>query len=312
MAVARYPAEQVAVVVERLAALLAGGGPPADAWARLAAFTEHEPEPRPRRRRAAATVPMEQRLARAVAQGEDPASFLRQDDHEAWRALGALWQLTERTGAPLGASLRQLAAGFRDLGASEREIAVALAGPAATARLVMVLPFIGIALGSVLGFDTFGVLFGGIVGWVLLVAGLLLLLAAWWWNRVLVRRASRHPRTPGFGLDLVATGMSSGNDARQVLTETAHTLRDFQLERSGLERAQPIIELAAAAGVAAGELLRGEAALERRQARTEAAQSAARLGTALMLPLGACILPAFLALGVAPVLIAVLQHSMAK
>lgn len=45
MAVARYPAEQVAVVVERLAALLAGGGPPADAWARLAAFTENEPEP---------------------------------------------------------------------------------------------------------------------------------------------------------------------------------------------------------------------------------------------------------------------------
>lgn len=312
MVVTRYPAEQVAVVVERLAALLASGGPPADAWGRLAAFAEAEAEPQTRRRQKADTGPMEKRLAQAVAQGNDPASYLRHNEHEAWRALGALWQLTEQTGAPLGASLRQLAGGFRDLGASEREIAVALAGPAATARLVMVLPFIGIVLGSVLGFDTFGVLFGGVVGWMLLLVGTLLLLAAWWWNRALVSRASRHPRTPGFGLDLVATGMSSGSDAHQVLAETAHTLRDFQLERSGLDRAQPIIELAAAAGVAAGELLRGEAQLERRQARTEAAQSAARLGTALMLPLGACILPAFLTLGVAPLLIAVLQQAMSQ
>lgn len=305
-----YPAERVAIVVERLATLLQGGGAPAAAWARLAAFAESKPVRARRRSRRRADAPIELQLADAVAGGANPADVLQQHDEEAWRALGALWSFTEQTGAPLGASLQQLAAGFRDLGQSEREVAIALAGPAATARLVTVLPFVGMALGFTLGFDTFGVLVGGPVGWVLLSAGALLLVAARQWNRALIDRATQRSLTPGLGLDLIATGMHGGADAGTVAKDAAHVLGEFQLASSGVERAGPVLKLAAEAGVPAGDLLRSEAQLERQSARTAAAQAAARLGTQLMLPLGVCILPAFLALGVAPILIAVLRQAM--
>jgi tight adherence protein B len=70
----------------------------------------------------------------------------------------------------------------------------------------------------------------------------------------------------------------------------------------GLERA---LRLAWENGVAAGPLLAGLRQRLARQARREAADGAARLGVALMLPLGLCYLPAFLALGLVPVVLSI-------
>ncbi|WP_235829315.1 type II secretion system F family protein [Gulosibacter macacae] len=313
--------EEVAAVVERLATLLAGGNAPANVWPRLAAFASgevvgsNERAPLraferilPRRWRRRPHERVEARVARIVRGGGDAAAELREHPHASWRALGATWRLAERTGAPLGPALRDLAAGFRDLGQSERDVSVALSGPASTSRLVTALPLIGVALGALLGFDTLGVLTGEPVGWLLVAIGVGLLVAGWWWSRTLVRRASKRPTTPGFGLDLVAMGMHGGGAADAIVSEVRSTLRAFRLEPSGIERASPVLELATGAGVPAAELLRAEASLERTRARTDAARAAAKLGVTLMLPLGVCILPAFLALGVAPLLVAVLQR----
>ncbi|NLT25248.1 MAG: hypothetical protein GXX90_01120 [Microbacteriaceae bacterium] len=303
-------AERVAATVERLATLLAGGSAPASVWPRLAAFVRDEAPPG-RRRGRRLVEPFEARVARAARQGEDAAEACRAHPHHSWRALGATWRLAERTGAPLGPALHDLASAFRDLGQSDREVSVALAGPAAAARIVTALPVIGVGLGVLLGFDTLGVLVGGPVGWLLLAIGGACFAAGWWWNRRLVAAASRRPATPGFGLDLVAMGLHGGGAADAVLRRAAESLREFDLEPSGIDRAAPILALAADAGVPAAGLLRAEAALERRRARTDAARKAARLGVQLMLPLGACILPAFLALGVAPLLVAVLAKVLA-
>ncbi|MEQ1735248.1 MAG: type II secretion system F family protein, partial [Rhodoglobus sp.] len=70
-----------------------------------------------------------------------------------------------------------------------------------------------------------------------------------------------------------------------------------------------VLELSRRAGVPAGELLRSEADEVRRAARFEAQEKAARLGVRLMLPLGLCILPAFMALGVVPLLITVVSST---
>ena len=307
--------ERVAAAVERLATLLAGGGAPASMWPRLAAFARHEAPPAGpraallgRRRGGRLAEPFEARLARAVREGADAADVCRAHPHASWRALGATWRLAEHAGAPLGPALHDLASAFRDLGQSDREVSVALAGPASAARIVTSLPLIGVGLGVLLGFDTLGVLLGGPVGWTLLAIGAALLGAGWSWNRRLVGAASRRPATPGFGLDLVAMGLHGGAPADVVARRAGEVLREFGLEPSGLARAGPILELAVDAGVPAAGLLRAEAALERRRARTDAARKAARLGVQLMLPLGACILPAFLALGVAPLLVAVLAR----
>ena len=67
-----------------------------------------------------------------------------------------------------------------------------------------------------------------------------------------------------------------------------------------------MLALSRAAGVPAIELLRASAAHTRHRARVDGRLRAARLSTRLLLPLGVCTLPAFLLLGVAPMLLSVL------
>ncbi|SJM69387.1 type II secretion system F family protein [Gulosibacter sp. 10] len=311
-----YPAEEAAAVVERLASLLAGGGAPISAWEQLAEYSRAEARAEgrdgtrrrfpPSRRRREQPERVEALVARALRGGADAAELLREHPVTAWRALGATWRVAEIAGAPLGPALRELASGFRDIGQSERDVQIALAAPSTASRMVLALPLIGLLLGTLLGFDTIGVLFGGPVGWALLAAGTLLVVLGRWWNRRMIRAASDRPSTPGFALDLVAMGMLGGGSASAVRKTVGDVLREWRLGLSGLDRAQPVLDLAVRAGVPASELLRSEAALERRRARTDAARAAQQLGVRLMLPLGACILPAFLALGVAPLVIAVL------
>ena len=69
------------------------------------------------------------------------------------------------------------------------------------------------------------------------------------------------------------------------------------------------LELSARAGVPAAELLRSEARERRRDALAAAQSSAQALSVRLMIPLGVCVLPAFMILSVVPLLLAVLGQT---
>jgi len=72
------------------------------------------------------------------------------------------------------------------------------------------------------------------------------------------------------------------------------------------ERLGPLAEALAAAwvhGSAPGPELRARAAAIRRERRRGARSAAGRLGVHLVLPLGLCFLPAFVLLGLVPVLV---------
>lgn len=78
--------------------------------------------------------------------------------------------------------------------------------------------------------------------------------------------------------------------------------------RPGLEPLTRCLGLALDTGAPGAALLR-DAASELRRRRARAAQlEASRLGVRLVLPLGLCALPAFLALGVVPVVISLADH----
>jgi tight adherence protein B len=235
---------------------------------------------------------------------------------EAWRALAAAWDVATRAGAPLSGCLRDLAAAFRELGQLHRDLTVALTGPRATARLVMVLPVVALLFGSLMGFDTLHTLFLTGPGLICLAAGSALMLGAARWNRRLVRTASAGGPAPGLELDLTAIGMTGGGS----LDGARHTARR-SAERFGLRvpgasdtGADAVIDrvlaLSARAGVPAAELLRSEAEQMRRDARTGGRQRAESLAVTLMLPLGVCVLPAFMLVGVAPLLLSVLSATL--
>ena len=70
-----------------------------------------------------------------------------------------------------------------------------------------------------------------------------------------------------------------------------------------------VLAFARAAGVPAVVLLRSEADGRRRTARAIAARRAAELETRMLLPLGLCVLPAFVLLGVVPIALAIVSST---
>jgi tight adherence protein B len=285
---------EVAGVTQRLAVLLGAGVAPASAWEHVAASTGS-------------------RVAGVV--GADPPSSLLAAASElapleagAWRGLAAAWAVATEAGAPLAPSLRAYAHSLRDLAQAQRDVRVALAAPIATARLVMALPIVGILFSFALGFDTIGVLLGTPIGWGCLAIGAGLMFAAARWNGRLVASAQPTEAAPGIECDLMAIAVSGGGSLDRALSSLHSAAARFALP-SGTGRIDGVLELSRRAGVPAAELLRAEAEEARRAARSAAQQKAAALSVRLMLPLGLCILPAFVVLGVVPLLVAVVSST---
>src|SRR5699024_10388607 len=70
------------------------------------------------------------------------------------------------------------------------------------------------------------------------------------------------------------------------------------------------LSFAHSTGAPSGSMLRAAAAQARAQRRHSAERRAEQLGVKMMLPLGACFLPAFILLGVVPVVLSMLPDSL--
>jgi tight adherence protein B len=339
------PIEQVAAITQRLAVLLSAGVSPVSAWgyllpARVAgavAATGAGPIVAGRRigpppgRADSDTTGILRAAARAAVRGDSVADAIAgqarrqsrdqrpahaaaatQAEH-AWLGLAAAWQVATGAGAPLAGCLRELAASLRELAQVQRDLEVALAAPRATARLVMVLPVIGVVFGSLMGFDSLHTLFATVPGLVCLGGGALLMLAAARWNRALVRRAAPKDLTPGLRLELMAIAMSGGGSidrSRELVRAAAERYDIASPDADADDPVDRVLDLSMRAGVPAAELLRSEAEQLRRDARSAGQRRAATLSVTLMLPLGLCVLPAFMLVGVVPLLISVLSSTL--
>jgi tight adherence protein B len=290
----------IASTVQRIAVLLAAGVAPAAAWGYLRdgelslAVAEACGD--------GAAIP------EAIVAAGTAHSVAREQD--AWRGLAMAWAVATDAGAPLAPTLREFAGSLRDLAQAQREIDVALAAPRATARLLLALPVVGILFGVLLGFDTLGTLFTTPPGWFCLGLGSGLMFAASRWNRRLVARARPQELTPGLGFDLMAIAVSGGASidraARAVRDVTDRFARAEVGDEPGIA---DTLGLSARAGVPAAELLRSGATERRRDELAKVQARAQALSVGLMIPLGVCVLPAFLVLSVVPLLIAVLEQT---
>jgi tight adherence protein B len=288
--------ERVAGVVQRLAVLTGAGIPAASAW---------------RHAVAAAGVPA---LADGLESAHDlpariaaVAGTAAPEERSAWSVLAAIWSVATETGAALAPALHRASDVLRDLAQSAREVETALAGPVATSRVVLALPLVGLLMGLVLGFDVLAV-FATVPGLFCVIAGGALIGLGVRWNRRLIRWARTQDATPGIALDLTATALAGGTSidrARQSVT-AACALAGLDVQTAEVDE---VLGFASAAGVPVVALLRAEADEHRRRARADAAARAAQLESRMLLPLGACILPAFVLLGVVPTGIAILSST---
>ncbi len=281
-----------AASVRTLAVLLQAGAVPLTAWRHLADTGD----------RHAGTV---------VARVEGGAGLTEAIEAEggAWRDLAAAWDIATTVGAPLAEVLRMISETLADAASAADEVRVALAEPAATARLLLWMPLVGLVLGFALGFDTLGIIVGTPAGGACVVVGLLLVLVARLWTGRLLVRARPRSGTPGIRPELVAVALSGGASVDRALRLVAESGSSARDDPDDEERVRVVLELSRSAGVPAAELLRASAAQRGHAARVDGRLRAVRLSTRLLIPLGVCTLPSFLLLGVAPLLLSVLAST---
>ncbi|MBP2437479.1 type II secretion system F family protein [Microbacterium amylolyticum] len=275
-----------------LAVLLEAGANPATAWRDLAVHGDE----------AAKHIVDKIDAGTSVAQ----AIASRREHAQEWGDVAAAWEVSETVGAPLADALRAIASSLRDAGELRDDTRVALAEPMASARLMAWLPVLGIVVGIGLGLDPLGVLFASPIGALCLITGLALMVGARVWTARLVRAARPRPGTPGMYEELLAIALSGGTSISRARAVVASCDEWTPAAAEASEEADRVLELSRNAGVPAAELLRASAGYARHLARTEGRLRGARLGTRLLLPMGVCTLPAFLLLGVAPMLIGIL------
>lgn len=301
----RGPAGDVRVVVMQVVALLRAGTPPGLSW------------------------------SRAVGVGVDLTGV--PDVDGLTRLLGArhaeavvaATRLALDVGAPLGRVLEQVAGTLVAEAESRAERDAALAGPRTTGRLLMWLPVVGAFLGWALGADPVATATDGGAGSVAVSLGLVLLVTGRAWTDRLVAAARGTDRSGvdiQVVLELAAAALLSGVGVPRALEATggavrgpggAALIRAAQALVLGAtwERAwtgvpselAPMVRALRGAwldGAAPGEALRAAGEQVRHERRSEARTAAARLGVRLVLPLGACYLPAFVLVGLVPVLLA--------
>lgn len=153
-------------------------------------------QPAPRALRYAADAwPELQPAATAAELGGDVPSSLRavgqRPGAESLAAVAAAWEIAQRSGAGLAGVLDRTGVGLREADATRREVAAALAAPRATARLLALLPGVGLLLGSGVGANPWQFLFTTSFGAGCLAVGCLLALTGLAWVERLADTAER-------------------------------------------------------------------------------------------------------------------------
>lgn len=278
----------------------------------------------------------------ACAQLLENSTRMRPHSRERLHDLQLSLRMSESAGAPLATSLERAAEHAEERIDALLGRQSALAAPRATGRILSWLPLLGLGLGVLMGSDPVGVLTGSILGALTGLFGLGLAFAGRRWTAALVHRAevesTRAGHTGGeqalnaptvdtaLVLELLAAQLRAGLAPLAALGTLAEALNSRALH-TVCQRLQMGSNWGSAwSGSAAGTfgelrdalapaytggapstaLLLSLADAHRLSERRASERAAGKLSVALVVPLGLCSLPAFICLGIVPILISLL------
>lgn len=120
----------------------------------------------------------------ALSVDADVAAALRSDarEHPVLSPLAVCWQVSAESGAGLATSVASVAASARSSEDTRVALEAELAGPRSTARLLSMLPVVGIGFGVMMGANPAAWLLGTALGRLCLVAAAILIGAGMWWT----------------------------------------------------------------------------------------------------------------------------------
>ena len=278
----------------------------------------------------------------ACAQLLENSSRMRPHSRDRLYDLQLSLRMSESAGAPLATSLERAAEHAEERIDALLGRQSALAAPRATGRILSWLPLLGLGLGVLMGSDPVGVLTGSILGALTGLFGLGLAFAGRRWTAALVHRAevesTRAGHTGGeqalnaptvdtaLVLELLAAQLRAGLAPLAALGTLAEALNSRPLHTvcqrlqmgSGWGSAwsgsaagtfgelRDALAPAYTGGAPSTALLLSLADAHRLNERRAAERAAGKLSVALVVPLGLCSLPAFICLGIVPIIISLL------
>lgn len=188
---------------------------------------------------------------------------------------------------------------------SVERIQVAHAGPKASARLVIWLPVITLAVAQLSGLDLLTAIRARPALLISISLGILLLLIARLFSSKLIKSALPKDSYLGYylmGVALEAAGGSNLNQAQRVAYDTYQRVFaevPSKVEELAMAEITNLVELT---GARVGDLLRAHALNLQQEVMVANEIQIERLGVKLMLPLGLAVLPAFVCLAVVPLM----------
>lgn len=338
------PEPDLGLLLTEVASLLRAGAVPQRAWSRtlqragLTAGTEPDDDGVPPALHALADLQHDSWLPRwreGRLRWHPPPRGARARQRRATAAgvPGAIasCRLSTALGAPLADILEAVAGGVAESGRAESSRRAALAGPRTTARLLACLPVVGLGLGTLVGADPAALLLDGGAGSALGALGVVLMIVGHLATRRLVRAATAEGDVvdEALVLDLAAAALNAGASVPGVLTSLGRALQeegsgvvgralllgasweeaweapDDEQWRRRRTRLEACLRPGWEDGASPVALLAATATSLRAGRRARDEEAAERLAVRLVLPLGACHLPAFVILGIAPVVTSV-------
>ena len=229
---------------------------------------------------------------------------------EPWRILAAVYWVAHQTGTPMGDALWALSQALRERQDAERAVRSTLQAPLYTQRLLLALPLLGLLVAGALGVDAIGFLTGSALGGASLFVALGLVAIALVWTRRLITWALPGPDYLSPALDLLAIATAGGASPEQAKTRVEQALEFHGLTSGNPGILDDLTRLSRRVGVPLRALAQAEASWMRVRAKAHVTERAEALSVKILLPLGGLILPAFVLVGVVPVVFALLQGAL--
>jgi tight adherence protein B len=289
----------VAGIAARLAVFMGAGLSPTRSWQELVDADDESAEAELIREvndRVGAGASLVAAVAE-VTQGED----------DAWRVLAATHTVAHDTGAPLGEALWALSTALGERYDAERAVRATILAPIYTQRLLMGLPVLGLVVSAALGVNALGFLTSSALGWGLLVVAAVLMVVAWRWSRHMIRQALPGPGFLSPALDLLAIATSGGASPEVARNRVEGALIRHSLDSPESTTLDRLPALSRRVGIPLRALAVAEASWSRARVKADASEKAAALSVKILIPLGVLVLPAFVIVGVIPVVFALLS-----
>ena len=227
--------------------------------------------------------------------------------------IAELWTFALESGAAPARVLEVCADAFAAAAENARQARVHLAGPQAATNLVMTLPLVALAGGFLTGYNPLSFLLGTALGWIVLASAALLTFLAHRWSRRMVRQAQTWEWSRGMAAEVMALSLTAGHSVSHAHALASDVARRYvvnaDLAQSEITQCDELAALARHTGVGLAGLLRSQAQSERDHSREEAQMQVEKLSVRLMIPLGVCVLPAFIAVGVLPLVASVISST---